>query len=282
METTEIIGHINYRYNSVKNMKTNKTIWEIIFKEVSDLLNYIFEYHDVLKIHSEREDRIGIIISIIHRIIRNIQAVYFLSAESATKEDSIFMKLPVGILIRNCLMDGILAMHIANNNDQVCQNVMALSNRNYLNALFEQFEVYRDKLGDNFDDITSEHIYTMAIEDTYLNELKWNENNTAIEPLNERYIWKAPNIKDIYDGCKKTDIELKYIKDSLCNDNKTRECVKNLYAYYKYFSQYEHFSQRGNDDSLADFGSDNIKFEKSIIHLKECIKFLIERIICAT
>lgn len=263
-------------------MKTNKTIWEIIFKEVSDLLNYIFEYHYVLKIHSKREDRICIIISIIHRIIRNIQAVYFLSAESATKEDSIIMKLPVGILIRNCLMDGILAMHIANNNDQVCQNVMALSNRNYLNALFEQFEVYRDKLGDNFDDITSEHMYTMAIEDSYLNELKWNENNTAIELLNERYIWKAPNIKDIYDGCKKTDIELKYLKDSFCSDNKTRECVKNLYAYYKYFSQYEHFSQRGNGDSLADFGSDNIKFEKSIINLKECIKFLIERIICAT
>ena len=263
-------------------MKTNKTIWEIIFTEVSDLLNYIFEYHDVLKMHSKREDRIGIIINIIHRIIRNIQAVYFLSVESATKENSIFMKLPVGILIRNCLMDGILAMHIANNNNQVCQNVMALSNRNYLNALFEQFEVYRDKLGDNFDDITSEHMYTMAIEDAYLNELKWNENKTAIEPLNERYIWKAPNIKDIYDGCKKTDIELKYIKDSLCNDNKTRECVKNLYAYYKYFSQYEHFSQRGNGDSLADFGFDNIKFEKSIIHLKECIKFLIERIICAT
>ena len=192
------------------------------------------------------------------------------------------MKLPVGVLIRNCLMDGILAMHIANNNDEVCQNLMALSNRNYLNALFEEFEVYRDKLGDSFDDITSEHIYTMAIEDTYLNELKWNDNNGTIEPLNERYIWKAINFKDIYDGCKKTDIELKNIKDSLCNDNKTRECAKNLYAYYKYFSQYEHFSQRGNGDSLADFGCDNIKFEKSIIHLDECIKFLIETIVCPT
>lgn len=262
-------------------MKTNKTVWGIIFKQVSDLLNYIFEYHEVLKMQSKREDRIGIIISIIHRIIRNIRAVYFLSAESAKKEDSVFMKLPVGILIRNCLMDGILAMYIANNNDQVCQNLMALSNRNYLKALFDEFEVYRDKLDGMCDEITAEHMYTMAIEDTYLNELKWNNNSKTIEPLNERHIWDAQAFKDIYDGCKKSDIDLNNIKNSLCNDNKTGECVKNLYAYYKYFSQYEHFSQRGNGDSLADFGFDNIKFEKSVIHLEECIRFLIEIIVSA-
>lgn len=63
-------------------MKTNKTTWIIIFNQVSELLNYIFEYHEVLNKHYKRDDRIGIIISIINRIIRNIQAVYFLSAES--------------------------------------------------------------------------------------------------------------------------------------------------------------------------------------------------------
>ncbi|MDE6272182.1 MAG: hypothetical protein K2M31_04155 [Muribaculaceae bacterium] len=261
-------------------MESNRAVWKIISDEVSILLNYILKYQKMLKMHSKRDDRIGIIISIIYRIIRNIRAVLLLSAESAKKEDSIFMKLPVGILIRNCIMDGILAMHIANNNDQVCKNLMALSNRNYLNALFEEFEVYRDKLGDDFDEVTSEHMYTMAIEDTYLNELQWNEGNKKIEPLNERNIWKATNYRDIYEGCKKADIDLKNIMDFLCNDNKTRECVKNLYAYYKYFSQYEHFSQRGDGDSLADFGFDNIRFEKAIIHLQECIKFLIEIIVC--
>ena len=167
----------------------------------------------MLKINSKRNDRIGIIISILYRIIRNIRAVLFLTVESAKKEDSIFMKLPVGILIRNCLMDGILAMHIANNNDQVCKNLMALSNRNYLNALFEEFEVYRDKLGDDFDEVTSEYLYTMAIEDTYLNELQWNEGNAKIEPLNERNIWKATNIRDIYEGCKKNRYRFKEYQD---------------------------------------------------------------------
>ncbi len=260
-------------------MKSNRTVSKIISDQISILLDYILEYQEVLKMNSKRNDRIGIIISILNRIIRNIRAVLFLSVESAKKDDSIFMKLPIGILIRNCLMDGILAMHIANNNDQVCKNLMALSNRNYLNALFEEFEVYRDKLGDDFEEVTSEHLYTMAIEDTYLNELQWNEGNAKIEPLNERNIWKAINIRDIYEGCKKTDIDLKNIKNSLCNNNKTRECVKNLYAYYKYFSQYEHFSQRGDGDSLADFGYDNIRFEKAIMHLEECIKYLIEIIV---
>lgn len=251
----------------------------IIFNHISNLLNYIFEYHNLLKENSNREDRIGIIVSIIYRIIRNLRAIAILSVESGKKENSVFMKLPVGILIRNCLMDGILAIHIANNDDQVCRNMMALSNRNYINALFEEFEVYRDKLSDNFDDITSEHMYTMAIEDTYINELELNRKNTTIEPLKERYIWKACNIKEIYEGCKKSDTEIKSIRNLHCDDNKFGECVKNLYAYYKYFSQYEHYSQRGNGDSLADFGYDNIRFEKTIIHLDACIKLLIEEIV---
>lgn len=92
------------------------------FSHITNLLNYIFEYHDILKEHSNRGDRIGVIISIIHRIIRNLRAIAILAAESGKKENSFFMKLPVGILIRNCLMDGILAMHVANNNDQVCRN----------------------------------------------------------------------------------------------------------------------------------------------------------------
>lgn len=123
-------------------MKSNRAIWKIISEQVIILLDYIYEHHEMLKMHSKRDDRIGIIISILYRIMRNIRAILSLSAESAKKEDSIFMKLPVGILIRNCLMDSILAMHIANNNDQVCQNLVVLSNRNYLNSLFEEFEVY--------------------------------------------------------------------------------------------------------------------------------------------
>ncbi len=260
-------------------MKTNKSIWKIISSHITNLLNYIFEYHNILKENSNREDRIGIIISIIHRITRNLRAIAILCVESGKKENSIFMKLPVGILIRNCLMDGILAMHIANNDDQVCRNLMALSNQKYINALFEEFEVYRDKISDSFDDIASEHMYTMALEDTYLNELELNDKNTTIEPLRERYMWKARNINKIYEGCKKTDIEIKSIRNSLCNDIKFGECVTNLYSYYKYFSQYEHYSLRGNGDSLADFGCDNIRFEKTIIHLDACLKLLIEIIV---
>lgn len=36
--------------------------------------------------------------------------------------------------------------------------------------------------------------------------------------------------------------------------------VTRLNAYYKYFSQYEHFSEQGCGDSLAPFGDDNVLF----------------------
>ena len=42
-----------------------------------------------------------------------------------------------------------------------------------------------------------------------------------------------------------------------------------LNAYYKYFSQYEHFSEQGFGDNLAPFGDDNVSFPAAIDALEK-------------
>lgn len=255
-------------------MEGNKSVWEKVMREAGLLLRYLMrngkEIGECAKADS-RSETLGMLLS---RILRNLRGVYALAAESVKHGDSVMLKLPVGLILRNCLMDGTLALYIAQNGIDACDKLNALFNRDYVSALFQEYEVYRDKLSIGFDDVMAEHLYTMAIEDRYLHELK--PTDAEIGPMCERNMWQAQDYKDIYEGCKRSDADLRKMKDKLIDCDAMGDCVKSLYAYYKYFSQYEHFSQRGNGDSIVDFGCDNIRFEKVFTHLSDCIEYLVE------
>ena len=110
--------------------------------------------------------------------------------------------------------------------------------------------------------------------DTYLNFLDVNKNIDDLEPMKERFMWKVCDPKDIYSEYKRGDGLLKSMKDVLSDDDILGGCVNSLYAYYKYFSQYEHYPEYANSDSLVDFGNDNIRFEKVFDYI-ECVTKLI-------
>lgn len=238
--------------------------WKAVTNRISIIVKYIFNNRQTLDYKEYSGNKSNIVSSLIYRMARNLRGVQLLASHSAENNGSVFFKLPVGILVRNCLMDCILGLHIVSLDEDRCRNLMALKNRNYVNALFEEFEVYRDKISTTFDEIDLEHMYTMALEDTYLGDLSINKDIQKIEPLKERFIWKPREYKEIYDGCKREDDTLKKMKDSLSNNPNYANIYNSLYAYYKYFSQYEHYSPRGDGDSLADFGNDNINFKKSV------------------
>ena len=73
-------------------------------------------------------------------------------------------------------------------------------------------------------------------------------------------------------------ITIKRIVEVLRNNQYTAEVSRRLYAYYKYFSQYEHFSESGYGDTLADFDKDNISFEKAFECLISGMYLLLENI----
>ena len=74
-------------------------------------------------------------------------------------------------------------------------------------------------------------------------------------------------------------ITIKRIVEVLRNNQYTAEVSRRLYAYYKYFSQYEHFSESGYGDTLADFDKDNVSFEKAFECLRNGMDMLLEMII---
>ncbi len=216
------------------------------------------------------------LVHIVRRIDSNLLSIYYLGTLSANRNGNTYLKLSVGLLIRSCLMDCITGLNLANNDENRCNNLLELWNRDYVKALFEEFEVYKDKCSLPLADENIEYIYTMCIEDTFSQDLQFNVSLSELGPMNERSMWKARDPKTIYSDYKTSDGKLKYMKDEISGDDAIGSCVTNLYAYYKYFSQYEHFSERGEGDSLANFGDDNIKFVKVFSYIEEATKYIME------
>ena len=227
------------------------------------------------------------------RIECNLKSVYLLATHSIQHKGTVYLKLPVGLLTRNCLMDCILILYTLRNNDEWCNNIINLWNRDYIKAFHEEFEVYKDKLSLPWGEKSLRSLFLLEMEDRFINDLVSDEEKIANLLFAEDtdnidvdtnfslkeypfYLWKVCEPKDLYPEYKKGDGNLKSMKDVLTNDDKVGSLVKQLYAYYKYFSQYEHYSERGHGDSLVDFGNDNIRFEKVFDYIESCTHLSIE------
>lgn len=76
----------------------------------------------------------------------------------------------------------------------------------------------------------------------------------------------------------KNELNIKVVFENLQRTPQYSSCAKNLYAYYKYFSQYEHFSESGFGDAIADFSNDNVNFEMALVRLEESISVIQEEL----
>lgn len=62
----------------------------------------------------------------------------------------------------------------------------------------------------------------------------------------------------------------------LQNDPTIAELSKRVFQYYKYFSQYEHFSENGQGDILVPFCDDNVHFPSAMKVIEESIEVLMK------
>lgn len=146
---------------------------------------------------------------------------------------------------------------------------MELWNIDYTKALLAQFEVYRDKISFvNFSEELAEQMYTLSIEDNFLHYLDINDKYMEVVPDNERHMWKARNHKEYLPDGTNEDLNMKNMAKTLSDDNQL--------GFYKYFSQWEHFSENGAGDILANFGEDNIKIPTTFGHINDALDFLLE------
>ena len=244
---------------------------------VKELRRVVFDKKSTIASKKER-----LLLGILMRQCSNLSAIAVLTKVSVAVSNSVLFKLPIGLLLRNCSMDCLLGLYLSSVTEADAMEIAEVLHIDYAKALFDEFEVFRDKANGilPFDDEMLEHIYTMNLEDNFLWAYEPNKAADKTEPCGERYLWKARNKKEVRslipENEVKNELNIKVVFETLKRIPQYSECAKNLYAYYKYFSQYEHFSESGFGDAIADFSNDNVNFEMALVRLEESITVIQE------
>lgn len=249
--------------DKVRNMRTWNAIGQQTTEICRDLRGKLLDY-------SKREDkqkRDLLMMDLVRRNECNLFAVLIL-IKTSLKNGTTYLKLPVGLLLRSCFADCIMGLYVSLLSKDEAKQFAQTLNEEYVASLFSRAEVYKDKVRNvlPYDDEILEGWYTMQIEDNYLHYLAPNPEETN---MNLCTIWKVEKtgkhvtLDKMVKAIKKSD-ELKILG-------------KQLYAYYKYFSQYEHFSEAAHGDALVDFGLDNVSYEKAIEALRRGMRMILDR-----
>lgn len=147
----------------------------------------------------------------------------------------------------------------------------------YANSLLERREVYRDQVkstGVEWDDDLIDNFWELTMEDNFLGLLTFNDNMEDLALTKQ----SRDQLKD--SGFTKIkSIGTKEQKDYLIGIPELETVATRLFHYYKYFSQYEHFSENGQGDVLVSDeknGSDNIHLPSAIRALSAGVEEVIK------
>ena len=227
------------------------------------LRKQMFDYCKV----DNKTQRDLIIMDMVRRVECNAYSIMLLSKSSLQENGSIYLKLPIGLLLRTCVSDCLMGLYVSLLlQEELVQFVQSL-NVDYVRSLLPRVDVYKDKISElGFADEFIESMYMLQLEDNFCKYLSFDETTNEFTNI---AMW---NVK------KGKTITIKRIVEVLRNNQYTAEVSRRLYAYYKYFSQYEHFSESGYGDTLADFDKDNVSFEKAFECLRNGMDMLLEMI----
>ena len=179
-----------------------------------------------------------------------------------------FYQLPIGLLLRCAFTDCLFAIYIQRVGKEKAHEELELRTIEYANSMLERKEVYRDQVkstGKLFDDAFIDHMWELTMEDNFLGLLTLDDNlkDLAVVKQSKEQLKEA--------GFSKVkSIGTRELKDFLIGIPEIEAVVTRLYQYYKYFSQYEHFSENGQGDVLVtaeEDGNDNIHLPSAIMAL---------------
>lgn len=236
----------------------HKTLLRIIALSISQckiLRNEMLEYSK----SENKTHRSNVLVSFLRRIFTNLYSVSILSRESIKHGDSTILKLPMGLVLRNCFMDSLYAIFLSSlDNDRFEEEVKVL-NKDYAYSLPSRKEVWVDKarelgVGDGL-----EYWYDDMIVDNFDQYLKEYS-------IDSSFNWNFEFYKnsDIRESKINRGISIDKESRNLMNNEKYGSVVRNVFSYYKYFSQYEHFSEHSHGDTLVSYSEDNVSFPSAI------------------
>lgn len=249
------------------NNEQNIRVWNIINSKSVNLCTLlrkkIFDY--CKEVNKTQRDLI--MMDMVRRVECNAYSIMLLSKYSFQGYGSIYLKLPVGLLLRTCMSDCLMGLYVSLLSQEKLEQFVQSLNEDYAKSLLPRVYVYKDKVSQwGFTDEFIEHLYQLQLEDNFCKYLSFDETTNEFTNI---AMW---NVK------KGKTITIKRIVEVLRNNQYTTEVSRRLYAYYKYFSQYEHFSESGYGDTLADFDKDNVSFEKALECLRNGMDMLLEMI----
>lgn len=250
------------------NNEQNISIWNAIKLKSANLCRALrkkmFDYCKVVN----KTQRDLIIMDLVRRVECNSYSILLLSKQSLLENGSTYLKLPLGLLLRTCILDSIIGLYVSLlSQDELAVFVQSL-NKDYVISLLPRVDVYKDKVSAlGFTEEFVENLYLLQLEDSCYEYLSFDKTTDGFMKIP---MWNIEN--------KYKTITLKGIVDTLRKNKYTSIIARKLFAYYKYFSQYEHFSEFGYGDALVDFGNDNVSFEKALDCLRSSIDMLLENI----
>lgn len=235
-----------------------------LYVEETALLKRIQKY---LKEHKpvgqEREETVRLLM--LYRIFSNLNSAWILTEAAIKKGKMAFYQLPIGIILRCCYTDCLFTLYLQSVDKKQAEEELDLRRIEYANSLLERKEVYRDQVkstGDEFDDKFIDHMWELNMEDNFLGFL------TLDNSLKELTVTKRSKQQLKDSGFSKTkSVSTKDMMSYLTEIQELKATATKLYHYYRYFSQYEHFSENGLGDILESAkkdGNDNIHLPSAI------------------
>lgn len=225
-------------------------------------------------------DNIGriekVVILLLYRIFSNLYSALLLTASALKKGNLSLFQLPIGIILRCAFTDSLYTLYVQKIGREKAFEDLDLRTIEYANSLLERREVYRDQVNSTmsgFDDSFIDHMWELTMEDNFLHLLTFDENKKDLE------LTRQPKEQLIEAGFSKSkSAGVKEQKDYLITQAGLEKLTMRLYHYYKYFSQYEHFSENGQGDVLAsakEDGNDNIHLPSAVRALSDAVDRII-------
>lgn len=216
---------------------------------------------------------------LLYRIYSNLFSALLLTSAAYKKGKSSFFQLPIGIVLRCAFTDCIFALYILSVDNKRADEELDLRSIEYANSLLERREVYRDQVksaGIESNDEYIDHMWELTMEDNflYLLTLTFDENKEDWEVTKRT---KAQLQEAGFTRSK--SVGTKDQKDFLICQGGMEKVVTRLYHYYKYFSQYEHFSEEGQGDVLVsseENGNDNVHLPSAVRALSDGVEEMVK------
>ncbi len=208
-----------------------------------------------------KSNRNNVLMEFVRRIESNSTAIRTLVETSIKKDSKSYLKLPIGLLIRSCLIDSIVGLYLSAVDDRAASDIISDFNQDYVRSMPDRYDVYSDRCAaSKLDDILLKHMYGLQIEDNYPNYIDWSSYHRDESSRSGFFKIQSSSRLTIAKA-------YKFLKE----DTRYSSVAKKLYAYYREYSQYEHFSVFAHGSYTSSYDDDKPSMAKPFEYVAKAV-----------